>query len=111
MLADSRSQALVDNFVDRWLQMGKLSGLVPDPDAYPEFDENLRDAMEQETTEFVASQLREDRSVVELLTADYSYLNERLARHYGIPNVYGNHFRRVTFTDGVAADCSGRRAF
>ncbi len=108
MLADSRSHSLVDNFVDQWLQMGKLTGLVPDSDAFPEFDENLREAMHQETTEFVASQLREDRSVVELLTADYSYLNERLARHYGIPNVYGNHFRRVTFNDGIRGGLLGQ---
>jgi hypothetical protein len=108
MLADSRSRSLVDNFVDQWLQMSKLTGLVPDSDAFPEFDENLREAMHQETTEFVASQLRDDRSVVELLTADYSYLNERLARHYGIPNVYGNHFRRVTFNDGVRGGLLGQ---
>jgi hypothetical protein len=108
MLADPRSKALVENFVDEWLQMGKLTGLVPDPDAYPEFDENLRNAMHQETMEFVASQLREDHSVLDLLTANYSYLNERLARHYGIPNVYGNHFRRVTFNDGIRGGLLGQ---
>jgi hypothetical protein len=108
MLADSRSRALVDNFVDQWLQMGKLTGLVPDADAFPEFDENLRLAMHQETTEFVASQLREDRSVLELLTANYSYLNERMARHYSIPNVYGTHFRKVTFEDGVRGGLLGQ---
>src|SRR5215813_4381654 len=101
MLADPKSKALVVNFVDQWLQMGKLAGLVPDPDAFPEFDENLRAAMHEETTEFVSAQLREDQSVLDLLTADYSYLNERLARHYGIPNIYGNQFRKATFTDGV----------
>jgi hypothetical protein len=108
MLADTRSNALVDNFVDQWLQMGKIAGLVPDPDAFPEFDENLREAMHQETREFVAGQLREDRSVLDLLTADYSYLNERLARHYGIPDVYGSHFRKVTFTDGVRGGLLGQ---
>jgi hypothetical protein len=108
MLADPRSKALVENFVDQWLQMGKLAGLVPDPDAFPEFDENLRVAMHQETTEFVSAQLREDRSVLDLLTADYSYLNERLARHYGIPNIYGNQFRKVTFTDGVRGGLLGQ---
>jgi hypothetical protein len=108
MLADSKSSALVDNFVSQWLQMGKLTGLVPDSDAFPEFDENLREAMRQETAEFVSSQIREDRSVVELLTADYSYLNERLAKHYGIPNVYGNHFRKVTFNDGVRGGLLGQ---
>jgi mono/diheme cytochrome c family protein len=101
MFRDPRSQALVDNFAVRWLELNKLAGIAPDALAYPEFDENLREAMKQETTLFVSSQLREDRRVTDLLTADYSYLNERLAKHYGIPNVYGNHFRRVTFDDGV----------
>jgi mono/diheme cytochrome c family protein len=100
MLADSRSQALVDNFATQWLSLGKLAGIVPDVDVYPEFDENLREAMQEETRRFIGSQLREDRSVIELLTANYTFVNERLAQHYGIPHVYGNHFRRVTFTDG-----------
>ncbi len=108
MLADSRSRALVDNFVGQWLQLGKLTGMVPDSDAFPEFDENLREAMRQETEEFAAHQIREDRSVMDLLTADYSYLNERLARFYGIPNVYGNHFRRVTFNDGLRGGLLGQ---
>jgi hypothetical protein len=108
MLADSRSRALVDNFVDQWLQMSKLTGLVPDVDAFPDFDENLRQAMHLETEEFVANQLREDRSVLELLTANYSYLNERLARHYSIPNIYGNHFRKVTFTEGFRGGLLGQ---
>ena len=100
MLRDPRSDALVDNFATQWLTIGKLSGVVPDVDAYPEFDENLRDAFRQETRLFISSQLREDRSVGELLTANYTYVNERLARHYQIPNVFGSHFRRVTFGDG-----------
>ena len=108
MLADPRSRALIDNFFDQWLQMSKLTGLVPDVDAFPDFDENLREAMHQETEEFLANQLREDRSVLELLTANYSYLNERLARHYGIPNIYGNHFRKVSFTDGVRGGLLGQ---
>jgi uncharacterized protein DUF1592/uncharacterized protein DUF1588/uncharacterized protein DUF1585/uncharacterized protein DUF1595/uncharacterized protein DUF1587/cytochrome c len=108
MLADSRSRALVDNFVNQWLQLGKLAGLVPDSDAFPDFDENLREAMRQETEEFVAHQIHEDRSVADLLTADYSYLNERLARFYGIPNVYGNHFRKVTFDDHVRGGLLGQ---
>ena len=85
MLADHAPQALVDNFVAQWLQLGKLAGVAPDADAYPEFDENLRVAMRQETRRSSGSQLREDRSVVEMITANYSYLNERLARHYGCP--------------------------
>jgi hypothetical protein len=88
--------------------MGKLTGIVPDVDAFPDFDENLREAMQQETEEFMASQLREDRSVLELLTANYSYLNERLAKHYGIPNIYGNHFRKVTFDDGLRGGLLGQ---
>jgi hypothetical protein len=108
MLADRRAQALVDNFATQWLTVGKLAGVVPDVDAYPEFDENLRDAFRQETRMFIASQLREDRSVTDLVNANYSYLNERLARHYQIPNVYGSHFRRVTFTDGVRGGLLGQ---
>jgi mono/diheme cytochrome c family protein len=100
MLGDPRSKALVDNFAIRWLELSKIAGIVPDTELYPEFDENLRDAMEQETRLFVGSQIRDNRSVVELLTADYSFLNERLANHYGIPDIYGSHFRRVAFTDG-----------
>jgi len=99
MLADRRSKSLVESFVYQWLQMGKLKSIVPDADGYPEFDENLRDAMGQETEAFVEHQLREDRSVLDLLGANYSFLNERLARHYGIPNVYGDRFRKVTFPD------------
>jgi mono/diheme cytochrome c family protein len=108
LLHDPRSQALVDGFANRWLGLSKLAGIVPDPDLYREFDENLRDAMAQETQIFVASQLLEDRSVTELLTADYSYVNERLARHYGIPDIYGNRFRRVRFTDGVRGGLLGQ---
>jgi hypothetical protein len=100
MLRDPRSKALVDNFATRWLELSKLTGVVLDTDAYREFDENLRDAMAQETKLFVADQIREDRGVTELLTADYTFLNERLARHYGIPNIYGANFRRVTLPDG-----------
>lgn len=100
MLRDPRSKALVNNFASRWLELGKMAGVVPDTDLYREFDENLRDAMEQETKLFVGSQLQSDRSVMELLTADYSFLNQRLASHYVVPDVYGDHFRRVAFTDG-----------
>jgi hypothetical protein len=108
MLRDPRSRSLVDSFATRWLELNKLSGLVPDSAVYPEFDENLRDAMKQETQLFIASQLHDDRSVLELLTANYTFLNERLAKHYGIPGVYGNHFRRVTFTDGSRGGLLGQ---
>jgi len=108
MLRDQRSRALVDNFATRWLELGKLSGVVLDTDMFSDFDENLRDAMGQETKLFVGDQLRTDRSVVELLTADYTFLNDRLARHYGIPNVYGSHFRRVTLSDPKRAGLLGQ---
>jgi hypothetical protein len=96
MLADSRSRALIENFGGQWLYLRNLSGVHPDPEAFPEFDDSLRDAFEHEANLFLASNLQEDRSVLNLLSADYAYVNERLARFYGIPNVYGSHFRRVT---------------
>ena len=108
MLRDPRSNAVVENFATRWLELSKLAGAVPDTELYPEFDENLRDAMAQETKLFIASQLREDRSVVDLLTADYSFLNERLAAHYGVGGVYGSHFRRVAFADGIRGGLLGQ---
>jgi len=99
MLADPRSNALVDNFVSRWLNLFKLRGASPDPDLFPDFDENLRQAFQRETELFVQSQFRADRSVADLLSANYTFVNERLARHYGIPNVYGERFRRVELSD------------
>jgi uncharacterized protein DUF1592/uncharacterized protein DUF1588/uncharacterized protein DUF1585/uncharacterized protein DUF1587/uncharacterized protein DUF1595 len=108
LLDDPRSKALVDNFANQWLKLGKIAGVVPDADVHPDFDENLREAMQEETQRFIGSQLREDRSVMDLLTANYTFVNERLARHYQIPNIYGNHFRRVTFTDGVRGGLLGQ---
>jgi hypothetical protein len=108
MLRDPRSQSLVDNFAAQWLQLGRLAGVVPDADEYPEFDENVRDALLQETRLFVGNQFRDDRSVVDLLSANYTYVNERLARHYQIPNVYGSHFRRVSFVGGVRGGLLGQ---
>ncbi|PYU22050.1 MAG: hypothetical protein DMG30_15840 [Acidobacteria bacterium] len=99
MLADSRSNALVTNFFGQWLYLRNMPGVHPDQDAFPEFDENLRTAFEQETQLFLESNLRENRSVLNLLDADYTFLNERLARFYGISNVYGSHFRRVSLDD------------
>ena len=96
MLRDARSDALVDNFFGQWLLLRNMRTVAPDTDAFLDFDENLRQAMERETELFVESQVRDDRSVLDLLRSDYTFLNARLARHYGIPNVYGNHFRRVT---------------
>ena len=108
MLADPRARALVDGFAMQWLGLRRLQSVVPAPDLFPEFDDNLREAFEQETRLFVGSQLREDRSVLDLLRADYTFANERLARHYGIPNVYGSRFRKVTFDDGIRGGLLGQ---
>ncbi|HEV2495953.1 MAG TPA: DUF1592 domain-containing protein [Terriglobia bacterium] len=99
MLADPRSQAFVDNFAGQWLYLRNLALAKPDPGVFPEFDEALRQSFLEETNLFFGSVLREDRSVLDLLGADYTYLNQRLAEHYGIPNIYGSQFRRVTLTD------------
>ena len=97
MLADPRADALVTNFAGQWLGLRNVSAVQPDEDAFPDFGEGLRRGFRRETELFFESILREDRSVIELLGADYTFVNERLARHYGIPNVRGSHFRRVTF--------------
>jgi hypothetical protein len=91
----------VTNFASMWLFLRNLQLAKPDPDAFPEFDENLREAFVRETELFFESMLREDRPVADLVDADYTFLNERLARHYGIPNVYGSHFRRVKLNDAT----------
>ncbi|MEO6081429.1 MAG: DUF1592 domain-containing protein [Steroidobacteraceae bacterium] len=98
MLRNPKSQALVDNFAGQWLQTRRADQVTPDANIFS-FDESLRSAFMEETRLFVASIVREDRSVLDLLDADYTYLNERLAKHYGIPNVYGQQFRRVSITD------------
>ena len=95
MVADRRSDSLIENFAAQWLELQRIRSTVPDPNLFPEFDENLRQAFQQETTLFLKSQMRADREIAEMLTANYTFVNERLARHYGIPNVYGSHFRRV----------------
>ncbi len=99
MLADPRADTLVDNFAEQWLALRRLDELKPDAKLYPEFDPALRAAFEQETRLFLRSVVRENRSVLDLLDADYTYLNERLARHYGIPGVIGPGFRRVSLAD------------
>jgi len=99
LLADPRSKALVDNFAGQWLYLRNVARAWPNPDAFPEFDANLRNAFQRESSLFVESMIREDRSVLDLLRADYTFVNERLARHYGIPNIYGSHFRRITLAD------------
>jgi hypothetical protein len=90
---------LVNNFASQWLHLRNLDSITPDMRLFPDFDDNLRRAFRQETELFVDSVLREDRSVLDLLRADYTFLNERLAKHYGIPNVYGSRFRRVALAD------------
>jgi hypothetical protein len=95
MLADPRSRALVDNFAGQWLYLRNLRGVRPDEVVFPDFDEELRQGFQRETELFFGSIIHEDRSVLELLKSDYTFVNERLARHYGIANVYGSQFRRV----------------
>ena len=99
MMADQRSKALIDNFVGQWLFLRNIPRLAPDTTTYPTFDENLRNAMGKETELLVESQVEADRPVSELLTTDYTFLNERLAGHYGIKGIYGNEFRRVKLDD------------
>ncbi|MDE0829401.1 MAG: DUF1592 domain-containing protein [Vicinamibacterales bacterium] len=99
LLADSRADALVENFAGQWLYLRNVRALTPDANLFPDFGESLRVAFQRETEMFFASVLSEDRSVLEFLTADYTFVNERLARHYVIPNIYGSHFRRVTLPD------------
>ena len=99
MLSDARAQALVRNFAGQWLFLRNLQHHLPDNTAFPDFDDNLRQAFWRETELLFDSIVREDRSVLDLLTADYTFVNERLARHYGIPNVYGSRFRRVPLVD------------
>ena len=96
LLADPRAtSALVDDFAAQWLNLRRVSEVVVHPDVYPDFDDNLLEAFTQETRLFIADTLRDDRSVSDLLRADYTFVNERLARHYGIPGIYGTRFRRV----------------
>ena len=96
MLRDDRAKALVASFGAQWLYLRNLRIVTPDLFEFPDWDDNLRQAMARETELFLDSQLRDDRGVTELLSADYTFVNERLARHYGMRGVYGSHFRRVT---------------
>ena len=99
MLGDPRAGSLVDDFAVQWLHLRNLEDVTGDPVPFPDFDDNLVEAFRQETTLFLASTLSDDRSVLDLLDADYTFVNERLARHYGIPGIYGSRFRRVTLPD------------
>src|SRR5690606_30905119 len=99
MLADPRSKSLVTNFAFQWLDVRGLAQIDPDPRLFPTFDEDLRSAFEHEMELFVDSILRTDKSVLELLTADYTFVNDRLARHYGIAGVRTDRFQRVQLED------------
>jgi hypothetical protein len=99
LLADPRADALATNFASQWLHVRNLRTASPDKNDFPDFDDNLRRAFEGELDLFFTSIIREDRSVLDLLRADYTFVNERLAKHYGLPNVYGSQFRRVGLTD------------
>ena len=99
MLKDQRSEVLMKNFAGQWLLLRNMLRVSPDPRAFPYFDDSLREAIHRETELFVANIADEDRTVLDLLSADYTFLNERLAQHYGISGVYGSHFRRVSLKD------------
>ncbi|MBA3845246.1 MAG: DUF1592 domain-containing protein [Planctomycetes bacterium] len=96
LLTDGRAQGLVENFAGQWLQLRKLMTLTPDRHQFPEFDDRLRESMREEALRFVAAIIREDRSILDFIDADFTFLDERLARHYGIAGVAGAHFRRVS---------------
>jgi hypothetical protein len=110
LLADPRSSALVTNFAGQWLYLRNLRSMVPDSNVFPDFDDNLRQALQRETELFFESIMREDRNVFDLLTANYTFVNERLAKHYGIPNIYGSHFRRITIVDEARKGLLGKGA-
>ena len=106
MLADPRSQAFTTNFAGQWLSLRRLPDIVPDPFLFPDYGDTLALAFQREAELFFDSIVREDRPTLELLTANYTFVNERLAQHYGIPNVKGVNFRRVTLADDSPASRS-----
>ena len=108
MLADPQSSALVENFAGQWLQLRNVRSVLPNSDEFPDFDDNLRQAFRRETELLFESIIREDRNVLDLLRADYTFVNERLARHYGIPGIYGSRFRRVPVTDDARKGLLGK---
>ena len=110
MIADARSSAFVNNFAGQWLHLRNLRGKVPNSDLFPDFDDNLRQAFQREAELFFESIIREDRSVLDLMNADYTFVNERLARHYRIPNVFGSEFRRVRLEDQTRRGILGKGA-
>ena len=111
MLADPRSKSLTTSFADQWFTVDEIDAIEPDPSLFPEFDNQLRRAFRQEIELFVSSIFTEDQNVVNLLTSNYTYVNERLAQHYGIPNVRGDRFRRVELTQPYRYGILGKGAF
>ncbi len=110
MLSDPRAEAMVSNFSGQWLHLRNLKTIAPNHDEFPDFDDTLREAFQREAELFFASVMREDRNVIDLLTANYTFVNERLAKHYGVPYVYGSHFRRVTLPDDARRGLLGKGA-
>ena len=110
MMADPRAEALTTNFAGQWLYLRNLKNMQPNSEQFPDFDDNLRQAFEREASLFFDSIVREDRNVLDLMTADYTFVNARLAKHYGIPNVYGSQFRRVTLPDDTRRGLLGKGA-
>jgi len=110
MLTDPKSDALIQNFAGQWLYLRNLKNFQPNSLEFPDFDDNLRQAFQKETELFFASVMHEDRNVLDLMTADYTFLNERLAKHYRVPGVYGSHFRRVTLKDDARRGLLGKGA-
>jgi hypothetical protein len=110
MLTDPKSEALTTNFAAQWLYLRNLKNMQPLSEEFPDFDDNLRQAFDREATLFFDSIMREDHNVLDLMTADYTFLNERLARHYGVPNIYGSRFQRVTLTDDARRGLLGKGA-
>jgi hypothetical protein len=108
MLADSRSESLVTDFAAQWLFLRNLRSVAPDPQSFPDFDDNLRQSMRRETELFFGSIVHENHNILDLLNADYTFVDERLARHYGIPNVYGSRFRRVKIQDDARRGLLGQ---
>jgi hypothetical protein len=108
MLADPKADALVTNFAGQWLYLRNLRDMIPNSVDFPDFDDNLRQSLARETELFFGSIMHEDRNVLDLMTANYTFLNERLAKHYGVPNIYGSHFRRVTLTDDARRGLLGK---
>ena len=110
MIADPRANGLAENFSGQWLHVRNLKTITPNHDDFPDFDDTLREAFQRETELFFEAIMREDHSILDLLTADFTFVNERLAKHYGIPYIYGSHFRRVTLTDDARRGLLGKGA-